>query len=172
MTKQYEVSVDSTEILKYIENKKNNEEFQILTDITAVDYIQQYECFEVVYIMTSITKNIRLIIKAKLMQNKSIESLCDLYPCASWLEREIYDMFGIKFHGHPDLKRILTEYDFEHHPLRKDFPLTGYHEVHYNINAEKITRRPVRLPIEYRDLNSQSPWKGSTYDEDKNVDSD
>ena len=161
MTTQTQLTIKSDDLINCITQQKEDG-FLVLTEITAVDYIQQRDVLQLIYILTDIKQNRRLIINTDLSASigQKIDSLCKLYPCASWLEREIYDMFGIQFTDHPNLQRILTEYDCQDHPLRKDYPLYGHHEVYYDIDLEKINKRPVRLPIEYRNLNTQSPWHG------------
>lgn len=137
--------------------------FTILADIAGVDYLDRVERFEVVYNLLSIRKNFRILIKTKLKENESIFSIFNIFSNAIWLEREIWDMYGIDFKNSPDLRRILTDYEFEGHPLRKDFPLTGYKEVRYDNNLQKVIYEPVLLQQEYRDFDFLSPWEGPNY---------
>ena len=151
--------IDLTEIVKFI---KNDDKclFSQLTDITAVDYINNEKRFEIIYIFLSFKYNIRLIIKVSLAENETILSICDIFKSANWYERECYDLFGIIFDSHPDLRRIMTDYNFVGHPLRKDFPLTGHNEVRYDNLQKKVVYEPVKLQQEYRNFDYASPWEG------------
>ena len=134
--------------------------FTQLSDITAVDYINNNKRFEIVYIFLSHVNNIRLVIKVFLNEGESISSICDIFNSANWYERECYDLFGIIFDTHPDLRRIMTDYNFVGHPLRKDFPLTGHTEVRYDNLQKKVVYEPVKLQQEYRNFDYTSPWEG------------
>ena len=147
------------EILKFLKTD-NKCLFSQLIDLTAVDYINSKQRFEVVYILLSHKKNFRLIIKVLVGEKEKIPSICSIFNSANWYERECYDLFGIKFINHPDLRRIMTDYNFEGHPLRKDFPLTGHTEVHYNDLEKKVVYEPVKLSQEFRNFDYSSPWKG------------
>lgn len=147
--------------------------FSQLMDVTAVDWLGQPRMaeigarYEVVYHLLSISKNYRIRVKAAVPADKqgepvSVPSVVPLYPAANWFEREVWDMFGIKFDGHPDLRRILTDYGFEGYPLRKDFPLTGHVEVYYDAKEKRVAYKPVDLPQEFRRFDKQSPWEGVT----------
>ena len=135
-------------------------QFRQLSDLTAVDYPDQVDRFEVVYQMLSISLNARLRIITTAADGAIVPSAVELFASANWAEREVWDMFGIFFSGHPDLRRLLTDYGFEGHPLRKDFPLTGYVEVRYNDTERRVVYEPVKLTQEYRDFDFLSPWEG------------
>ena len=134
--------------------------FDQLIDITAIDHPSQNLRFELIYILLSMTKNKRLILKTNLKEGDGIDSISKIYKSANWYERECYDLFGIEFFNHPDLRRIMTDYNFEGHPLRKDFPLTGHTEVRYDELAKKVIYEPVKLSQEYRNFDYTSPWEG------------
>lgn len=136
---------------------------QQLIDITAVDYPDRgEERFEVVYNLLSLTTNQRVRLKIRTDEDTPVPSLCDLFPSANWFEREIYDMYGVLFEGHPDLRRILTDYGFEGYPQRKDFPLTGYVETRYDPEARRVVYEPVTLQQDFRNFDFLSPWEGMT----------
>ena len=137
--------------------------FKQLIDITAVDYPDQDTRFKIVYFLLSHENNLRSIININIEENTLIPSIIKVFPSANWMEREVFDMYGIKFKDHPNLKRILTDYGFEGHPLRKDFPLTGHTEVRYNEEKKKVIYEPVKLNQEYREFDSESPWEGTKY---------
>jgi NADH-quinone oxidoreductase subunit C len=143
---------------------KDNSDFlcSILTDLFVVDYPDRNQRFEVVYNLLSIKHNFRVIVRVG-VDSDEIDTVMQLYSCASWYEREAWDMYGVKFHHNPDLRRILTDYDFEGHPLRKDFPLTGYKEVRYDIEQKKVIYEPVNLTQEFRTFDFLSPWEGTQY---------
>ena len=134
--------------------------FDQLTDVTAVDYPSRNLRFELVYIFLSMKKNKRLIIKIYLKEGEGVESITSIYKAANWYERECYDLFGVEFFNHPDLRRIMTDYNFEGHPLRKDFPLTGHTEVRYDDLEKKVIYEPVKLDQEFRNFDYTSPWQG------------
>lgn len=135
-------------------------QFKQLTDLTAVDYPERAQRFEVVYQMLSLALNARIRVLTSVEDGDIVPSVIDLFASANWAEREVWDMFGIFFSGHPDLRRLLTDYGFEGHPLRKDFPLTGYVEVRYNDTERRVVYEPVHLTQEYRDFDFLSPWEG------------
>ena len=141
---------------------KNNEiyNFDQLIDITAVDYPSREKRFEVIYILLSMKRNKRIILKTFISENENLDSIFDIFKSSNWYERECYDLFGINFNNHPDLRRIMTDYNFEGHPLRKDFPLTGHTEVRYDDVEKKVVYEPVKLTQEYRDFDYTSPWEG------------
>lgn len=143
---------------------KDNSDFlcSILTDLFVVDYPDRSQRFEVVYNLLSIKHNFRVIVRVG-VDGDEIDTVMQLYSCASWYEREAWDMYGVKFNHNPDLRRILTDYDFEGHPLRKDFPLTGYKEVRYDIEQKKVIYEPVNLTQEFRTFDFLSPWEGTQY---------
>merc|ERR1711990_1376257 len=134
--------------------------FRQLIDITVVDYPEQNQRFEVVYLFLSHEFNQRLIVKYSIAENEVIPSLTSIFPSANWMEREVFDMYGVSFKDHPDLRRILTDYGFEGHPLRKDFPLTGHVEVRYDEEKKRVVQEPLQLSQAFRDLSgAQSPWE-------------
>nr|YP_010041713.1 NADH dehydrogenase subunit 9 [Cyanophora sudae]QPB15058.1 NADH dehydrogenase subunit 9 [Cyanophora sudae] len=137
-------------------------QYKILCDITAVDYIDREERFEVVYQLLSIVYGARIRLKVLLTENQAIESISMIHPSANWYEREVWDLFGIFFMNHPDLRRILTDYGFEGHPLKKDFPLTGYLEVRYDASIKQVISEPVDITQEFRNFNFSSPWEIKT----------
>ena len=158
----YEVTYNYENTLKLFLELKNNELFSFdqLIDITAIDYPSREKRFELVYILLSMKKNKRIILKTAINENDSIDSIIQIFKSSDWYERECYDLFGIKFNNHPDLRRIMTDYNFEGHPLRKDFPLTGHTEVRYDDVEKKVVYEPVKLTQEYRDFDYTSPWEG------------
>ena len=139
--------------------KTNNDtKFRQLIDITVVDYPENNQRFEVVYLFLSHEFNQRLILKYTIAENEIIPSITSIFPGANWMEREVFDMYGVSFKDHPDLRRILTDYGFEGHPLRKDFPLTGHTEVSYDLDERKVVYNPVKLVQDFRDFDFTSPW--------------
>jgi NADH-quinone oxidoreductase subunit C len=134
-----------------------------LVDITAVDHPERADRFDVVYHLLSMYTNGRIRVKAHVADTDMVPSLISVYPAANWFEREVYDLFGILFSGHPDLRRILTDYGFRGHPLRKDFPTTGYTEVRYDEVQKRVVYEPVKLVQEYRQFDFMSPWEGAQY---------
>tara|TARA_B110000263_G_scaffold213672_1_gene197772 strand:- start:38 stop:640 length:603 start_codon:yes stop_codon:yes gene_type:complete len=157
-----EINIKKNDILKTIQFLKEDRNLQYnqLIDLTAIDYPSRKNRFEVVYIFLSMTQNKRVIIKTSLKEDENIESITSIHKAADWYERECYDLFGIKFLNHPDLRRIMTDYNFEGHPLRKDFPLTGHTEVRYDDLEKKVIYEPVKLTQEYRNFDYMSPWEG------------
>ena len=157
-----EIHIKKNEILKTIQYLKEDQNLQYnqLIDLTAIDYPSREKRFEVVYILLSMTQNKRIIIKSSLNENENVNSIISIHKAADWYERECYDLFGIKFINHPDLRRIMTDYNFEGHPLRKDFPLTGHTEVRYDDLQKKVIYEPVKLTQEYRNFDYMSPWEG------------
>ena len=141
---------------------KNHENlrFTILTDLFATDFLDREKRFEIVYNLLSLKLNMRIIVKVSVSAEENTSSVTDLFSVADWYEREIFDLFGITFSGHPDLRRILTDYGFKGHPLRKDFPVTGYVEVRYDEKLEKVVYEPVKLDQEFRTFDYLSPWEG------------
>lgn len=136
--------------------------FEQLLDVTAADYPDRAERFEVVYILLSLKNNQRMRVKVSTDEDTPVPSVIDVYPAANWYERETWDMYGVFFDGHPDLRRILTDYGFEGHPFRKDFPLTGYVECRYDEDQKRIVFEPVKLPQDFRSFDFLSPWEGMT----------
>ena len=147
-----------------------------LIDITAIDYPGNEKRFTLVYNLLSISKNFRIKVKTKTNEDNPVCSVTEVFPCANWYEREVWDLFGIRFLGHPDLRRILTDYDFDGHPLRKDFPLTGFTQVRFDDELGKVVNEPVKLDQEFRNFDNLSPWEGmSKYlpgDEKSNISND
>ena len=137
--------------------------FSSLVDITAVDHPERAQRFDMVYHFLSMYRNHRIRVKVKVAEDEMVPSLIALYPAANWFEREVFDMFGILFSGHPDLRRILTDYGFRGYPLRKDFPTTGYTEVRYDEALKRVVYEPVKLVQEYRQFDFMSPWEGAEY---------
>ena len=153
--------------------KKHPElKFRQLVDILAVDYPGKEKRFEVIYLLLSHENNLRVTIKLQVEDKKSIQTLTNIFPSANWLEREVFDMHGIPFDKHPDLRRILTDYDFEGFPLRKDFPLTGHTEVRYSEDKKKVVSEPVKLEQNYRNFDYESPWEGTKYIKDQSENND
>ena len=134
--------------------------FNQLIDITAIDYPSRELRFDIVYLLLSLTLNQRILIKTSINEIDNLESISSIYKSSNWYERECYDLFGIKFINHPDLRRIMTDYNFEGHPLRKDFPLTGHNEVRYDNSEKKVIYEKVKLSQEYRNFDFSSPWEG------------
>ena len=137
--------------------------FEVLIDICGVDYPEREQRFEVVYHLLSPRRNQRIRVKCETDEDAPVPSVVDVFPAANWFEREAYDMYGILFSGHPDLRRILTDYGFQGHPLRKDFPLTGYVEVRYDDEQKRVVYEPVKLTQEFRSFDFMSPWEGTDY---------
>jgi len=137
--------------------------FKQLIDITAVDYPEKEKRFKIVYLLLSHENNFRIVININIEGKTSVPSITKIFPSANWMEREVYDMYGIFFEDHPDLRRILTDYGFKGYPLRKDFPLTGHTEVRYDEDTKKVISEPVKLEQEYRDFDFGSPWEGTKY---------
>jgi NADH-quinone oxidoreductase subunit C len=140
-----------------------NCQFSSLVDITAVDYPDRAKRFDVVYHFLSMYQNHRIRLRVSIREDEMVPSVSHVHPSANWFEREVFDMFGILFSGHPDLRRILTDYGFRGHPLRKDFPTTGYTEVRYDELQKRVVYEPVKLVQEYRQFDFMSPWEGAEY---------
>ena len=137
--------------------------FKQLIDITAVDYPEKEKRFKIVYLLLSHENNLRILINTNINEKTPAPSITKIFPSANWMEREVFDMYGITFNDHPDLRRILTDYGFEGFPLRKDFPLSGHTEVRYSEDKKKVISEPVRLDQQYRDFDFESPWEGTKY---------
>ena len=161
----YESFFIKEDIINILRELKENELFSFdqLIDITAIDYPSKENRFELIYILLSMKKNKRIILKTLVNENDSIDSIIQIFKASDWYERECYDLFGIKFNNHPDLRRIMTDYNFEGHPLRKDFPLTGHTEVRYSEDKKKVIKEPVKLEQNYRNFDYESPWEGTSY---------
>ena len=159
------ISIENENLLEVIAFLKNNNEtkFKQLIDITAVDYPEKEKRFKIVYLLLSHEFNSRVLIDFFINENEIVTSLTSIFPSSNWMEREVFDMYGIKFKDHPDLRRILTDYGFIGHPLRKDFPLTGHNEVRYSEDKKKVIYEPVKLEQNYRNFDYESPWEGTKY---------
>tara|TARA_Y100000389_G_C17384392_1_gene476182 strand:- start:416 stop:1033 length:618 start_codon:yes stop_codon:yes gene_type:complete len=153
---------DLSEIIQFLKSNDNCK-FKQLIDIAGVDYPEKDKRFQLVYLFLSHELNSRIKVMIKLEIGKKIPSITKIFPSANWMEREVFDMYGIEFENHPDLRRILTDYNFEGHPLRKDFPLTGFEEVRYSEKDKKVIYEKVKLEQNYRDFDFQSPWEGTKY---------
>ena len=162
---QLYINIDSEDLIDVTLFIKSNENtrFRQLMDVTVVDYPENTQRFKVVYLFLSHEFNQRIILSYLISENEVIPSLTPIYPAANWMEREVFDMYGVKFKNHPDLRRILTDYDFVGHPLRKDFPLTGHTEVRYSEDQKKVIKEPVKLEQNYRNFDYESPWEGTKY---------
>ena len=159
------INIDSEKLISSILFLKTNEKcrFKQLIDITAVDYPKKEKRFKVVYLLLSHENNLRILINMNIDEKTLVPSITKIFPSANWMEREVFDMYGISFKDHPDLRRILTDYGFEGYPLRKDFPLTGHTEVRYSEEKKKVIYEPVKLDQQYRDFDFESPWEGTKY---------
>ena len=162
------VSVDINNLYNVILFLKSDYKckFKQLIDIFAADYPNEVERFKIYYLFLSHENNLRIKISATFNVDEKIPSITKIYPSANWMEREVFDMYGIKFKNHPDLRRILTDYNFKGFPLRKDFPLTGFNEVRYSEKEKKVIYEPVKLEQNYRDFDFSSPWEGTKYMKD------
>ena len=159
------IYIDVEDVISTILFLKTNEKckFKQLIDITAVDYLQKEKRFKIVYLLLSHENNLRIIININIDEKTTVPSITKIFPSANWMEREVFDMYGISFKDHPDLRRILTDYGFDGYTLRKDFPLTGHLEVRYSEEKKKVISEPVKLDQEYRDFDFESPWEGTKY---------
>ena len=159
------VEVAPSSLVSFVDflQSDSNARFSTLVDITAVDYPERDRRFDVVYHFLSMYRNHRIRVKIAVREDEMVPSITEVHPSANWFEREVFDMFGILFSGHPDLRRILTDYGFRGHPLRKDFPTTGYTEVRYDEEQKRVVYEPVKLVQEYRQFDFMSPWEGAEY---------
>ena len=162
---QLYVEIDKEDLIEVTLFLKTNKDtkFRQLIDITAVDYPEKSQRFKIVYLFLSHEFNQRIILSYIITEKELIPSLTSVFPSANWMEREVFDMYGVNFVDHPDLRRILTDYGFEGHPLRKDFPLTGHTEVRFSEEKKKVINEPVKLEQNYRNFDYQSPWEGTEY---------
>ncbi len=158
-----EIDKDDLENVTLFLKTNKDTKFRQLIDITVIDYPEESKRFKVVYLFLSHEFNQRLILSYYINENEVINSLTSIFPSANWMEREVFDMYGVSFNDHPDLRRILTDYNFEGHPLRKDFPLTGHTEVRYSEAEKKVVSEPVKLEQNYRNFDYESPWEGTKY---------
>ena len=169
------IETTSEDLIQVILFLKSNDKlkFRQLIDIAAVDYPEEEKRFKLIYLLLSHEMNTRIKISINLEIGKKVPTITKVYPSANWMEREVFDMYGIEFSDHPDLRRILTDYNFDGHPLRKDFPLTGFNEVRYSEKEKKVIYEPVKLEQNYRNFDFESPWEGTNYiKEVKNSDKD
>ena len=159
------IEIEENNLVDVIQFLKSNEDckFKQLIDIAGVDYPDNEKRFELIYLFLSHEKNLRIKLLIKFEISQPINSITKIFPSANWMEREVFDMYGIKFKNHPDLRRILTDYGFKGHPLRKDFPLTGFNEVRYSEKDKKVIYEPVKLEQNYRNFDFSSPWEGTKY---------
>ncbi len=166
---QLYINIDENDLKNVIFFLKTNKEtkFKQLIEITAVDYPQKERRFKLVYLLLSHENNNRILVDFYIKENDIVSSIVDVFPSANWMEREAFDMYGIEFKDHPDLRRILTDYGFKGYPLRKDFPLTGHNEVRYNENEKKVVYESVKLEQNYRNFDYESPWEGTKYIKDQ-----
>lgn len=159
------ITVDAQSIVKVLKHMKADKKytFDQLISICGADYPARPDRFEVVYHLLSMRQNLRIRVKVMANEETFVPTVTDIYTCANWYEREVWDMFGVKFSHHPDMRRLLTDYGFEGHPLRKDFPLTGNVEVRYNLQNKRVEYEPVNLTQEFRSFDFLSPWEGTQY---------
>ncbi len=159
------IEIDENDLIEVLQFLKSNEKckFRQLIDIAGVDYPEDEKRFHLIYLFLSHENNIRIKLKIKFQIDQPIPSITKIFPSANWMEREVFDMYGVKFKNHPDLRRILTDYGFKGHPLRKDFPLTGFNEVRYSEKEKKVIYEPVKLEQNYRNFDFESPWEGTNY---------
>ena len=162
------IEINETDLIDVLQFLKSNDscKFKQLIDIAGVDYPEDEKRFNLIYLLLSHENNIRIKILIRFSLSQTIQSITKIFPSANWMEREVFDMYGIKFRNHPDLRRILTDYGFKGHPLRKDFPLTGFNEVRYSEKEKKVVYEPVKLEQNYRNFDFESPWEGTNYIKD------
>ena len=153
---------DLVEVIQFLKANENCK-FKQLIDIAGVDYPENEKRFELIYLFLSHENNTRIKLLTRFELDQTINSITKIFPSANWMEREVFDMYGIKFKNHPDLRRILTDYGFKGYPLRKDFPLTGFNEVRYSEKDKKVIYEPVKLEQNYRNFDFESPWEGTNY---------
>jgi len=157
------LTVKRESVVEVCRTLRDRFDYQQLMEIAGVDYPQRPERFEIVYHLLSVTKNHRIRVRVSTDEENAVPSVTGLWPVAGWLEREVYDMYGVLFEGNPDLRRILTDYGFQGHPQRKDFPLTGFVEVRYDQDEGRVVYEPVKLMQEFRNFDFLSPWEGTEY---------
>ena len=157
------LDVNAADILKVMAHLHTDVDFKILVDLCGNDWPQRARRFDIVYHLLSLTRNERIRVKAQVGEGESISSIIGVYPAAGWFEREAFDMYGVPFTDHPDMRRILTDYGFSGYPLRKDFPLTGYVELRYDEELKRVVYQPVQLVQEFRDFDFMSPWEGAPH---------
>ena len=166
---QLYITISIDDLISTVLFLKTNDKcrFRQLIDITTVDYPKREKRFKMVYLLLSLEKNLRIIINVDIEEKIVVPSITKIFPSANWMEREVFDMYGISFKGHPDLRRILTDYGFEGNPLRKDFPLTGHTEVRYSEDKKKVVYETVKLDQDYRNFDFESPWQGTKHIKDQ-----
>ena len=159
------IEIKENDLIEVVQFLKSNEKckFRQLVDIAGVDYPDEEKRFHLVYLFLSHENNFRIKLFIRFDSKQVINSVTKIFPSANWMEREVFDMYGIKFKNHPDLRRILTDYGFKGYPLRKDFPLTGFNEVRYSEKEKKVIYEPVKLEQNYRNFDFESPWEGTNY---------
>ena len=159
------LEINEKDLIEVIQFLKSNEKckFRQLIDIAGVDFPQEEKRFKLIYLFLSHEHNNRIKLSINFETSQLMQSITKIFPSANWMEREVFDMYGIKFKNHPDLRRILTDYGFKGHPLRKDFPLTGFNEVRYSEKEKKVVYEPVKLEQNYRNFDFESPWEGTRY---------
>ena len=159
------IQISENNLVEVVQFLKSNGQckFKQLIDIAGIDFPDEEKRFEIVYLFLSHENNARIKVSIKFDSKQVIDSITKIFPSANWMEREVFDMYGIKFKNHPDLRRILTDYGFKGHPLRKDFPLTGFNEVRYSEKDKKVIYEPVKLEQNYRNFDFESPWEGTNY---------
>ena len=162
---QLTLSIDAARVVKVVRHLRDNSALRFVSfiDVTAVDYPGREKRFDVVYHLLSPTLNERVRLRAEASETTQVPSIIEVFPGADWFERECYDLYGVIFTGHPDMRRLLTDYGFDGHPLRKDFPLTGFVEVRYDDQEKRVVYEPVRLNQEFRKFDFLSPWEGADY---------
>ena len=165
INEELSIEISQNDLIEVLQFLKSNEKlkFRQLIDLAGVDYPDEEKRFQLVYLLLSHENNLRVKIILQFSINEAINSITKIFPSANWMEREVFDMYGIKFKNHPDLRRILTDYGFKGHPLRKDFPLTGFNEVRYSEKDKKVIYEPVKLEQNYRKFDFESPWEGTNY---------
>jgi NADH-quinone oxidoreductase subunit C len=159
------IEINENDLKEVVQFLKLNDflKFRQLIDIAGVDYPEEEKRFQLIYLLLSHENNLRIKLMIRFPVDQIIPSITKIFPSANWMEREVFDMYGIKFKNHPDLRRILTDYNFKGHPLRKDFPLTGFNEVRYSEKEKKVIYEPVKLEQNYRNFDFESPWEGTKY---------
>jgi len=162
---EFLIEISDNDLVEVVQFLKANEncKFKQLIDVAGVDYPENEKRFELIYLFLSHENNTRIKLLTKIEIDRTINSITKIFPSANWMEREVFDMYGIKFKNHPDLRRILTDYGFKGYPLRKDFPLTGFNEVRYSEKDKKVIYEPVKLEQNYRNFDFESPWEGTNY---------
>ena len=166
------IEISDSDLIQVVQFLKTNEKckFRQLIDIAGVDFPDEEKRFKLIYLFLSHEYNQRIKLSFNFETNQLINSITKIFPSANWMEREVFDMYGVKFKNHPDLRRILTDYGFKGHPLRKDFPLTGFNEVRYSEKEKKVVYEPVKLEQNYRNFDFESPWEGTNYIKQLNKD--